>query len=362
MRSTRVQCEPGRGPLRSREQNSRSGRAGRPAELGGSSQARANAQCGRRWPGRCPGRRPPPRRQPGEEPELDQLGLHAGRAAASASRASSRATRSSSGVVGGGGRRRRGRPARGRRRACRRPCGGRLDEDAAHGLGGGGEEVARGRSSTGSRSAADQAQVGLVDQGGGLERLPGLLGRQLSRRRACGARRRRAGSSSSAACGSPADGRVEELGDVGHGVDSTRRQTRGQRPLRRRIENVQVSLNIVQQHPVPQPAAGSRCEKNPLPEKAGGEAEHASPCEMLRDAAQSSSGAEEIRTLDLCSAIAALYQLSYRPGHVHNRRRAGASKGKLSLAAWLGSDIRTSPAGGGSSPEKSSPVRRPSVP
>ena len=39
----------------------------------------------------------------------------------------------------------------------------------------------------------------------------------------------------------------------------------------------------------------------------------ASPCIVSRTIAQSSSGAEEIRTLDLCSAIAALYQLSYRP-------------------------------------------------
>src|SRR5262249_16125098 len=58
---------------------------------------------------------------------------------------------------------------------------GAFDEDAAHGLGRGGEEVAAavplrrvGR--------ADQAEVGLVDQGGGLEGLAGLLLRQLGPR------------------------------------------------------------------------------------------------------------------------------------------------------------------------------------
>ena len=54
---------------------------------------------------------------------------------------------------------------------------GVLDEDAAHGLGRGGEEVAAAVPAA-VGVAADQPQVGLVDQGGGLERLPGLLLRQ----------------------------------------------------------------------------------------------------------------------------------------------------------------------------------------
>ena len=59
----------------------------------------------------------------------------------------------------------------------RRPRPRPLDEDAAHRLGGGGEEVpptvpAR------DRVGIDEPQVHLVDQGGGLERLAGLLLRQ----------------------------------------------------------------------------------------------------------------------------------------------------------------------------------------
>ena len=52
---------------------------------------------------------------------------------------------------------------------------GLIDENAAHGLGGGGEEVAAAVPVL-RRFGAHQAQVGLVDQGGGLE---GLAGRFL---------------------------------------------------------------------------------------------------------------------------------------------------------------------------------------
>src|SRR5262249_2561360 len=51
---------------------------------------------------------------------------------------------------------------------------GVLDEDAAHGLGGGGEEVAA-PLPVRPRARADQPQVGLVDQGGRLQRLARLL-------------------------------------------------------------------------------------------------------------------------------------------------------------------------------------------
>jgi hypothetical protein len=61
---------------------------------------------------------------------------------------------------------------------------GLLDEDAAHGLSGGGEEVAAAVPGL-RRFGVHQAQVRLVDQGGGLERLARLLlrhplGRQLT--------------------------------------------------------------------------------------------------------------------------------------------------------------------------------------
>jgi integrase len=58
------------------------------------------------------------------------------------------------------------------------------------------------------------------------------------------------------------------------------------------------------QNPAQQTTAGSRGEQNLSPENADGEAGSASPCDTPRDNAHSSSGAEEIRTLDLCSAIA----------------------------------------------------------
>ena len=51
---------------------------------------------------------------------------------------------------------------------------GVVDEDAAHGLGGGGEEMAA-AVPVRAPVAADQPQVGFVDQRRGLQRLPGLL-------------------------------------------------------------------------------------------------------------------------------------------------------------------------------------------
>ena len=51
---------------------------------------------------------------------------------------------------------------------------GALDEDAAHGLGRGGEEVPPAVPVLG-QVAADQPEVGLVDQGGRLERLARVL-------------------------------------------------------------------------------------------------------------------------------------------------------------------------------------------
>ena len=58
---------------------------------------------------------------------------------------------------------------------------GLFDEDAAHGLGRGGEEVAAAVPVLGLLRV-HQPQVGLVDQGRGLERLAGLLLGQLLRR------------------------------------------------------------------------------------------------------------------------------------------------------------------------------------
>src|SRR5262249_53599957 len=57
---------------------------------------------------------------------------------------------------------------------------GVVEEDAAHGLGCGGEEVAAAIPGV-CHLAADQAEVGLVDQGGGLQGLPRLLLGQLLR-------------------------------------------------------------------------------------------------------------------------------------------------------------------------------------
>jgi len=65
-----------------------------------------------------------------------------------------------------------------------------------------------------------------------------------------------------------------------------------------------------------QATVGSSRELNSPTGNDDGEAVYASPCDSVPDTAQMSSGAEEIRTLDLCSAIAALYQLSYRPSCV----------------------------------------------
>jgi len=51
------------------------------------------------------------------------------------------------------------------------------DQDPAHRLGGGGEEM----SSVGEVRIPDQPQIRVVDQGGGVERLPRLLAGQLRR-------------------------------------------------------------------------------------------------------------------------------------------------------------------------------------
>src|SRR4051794_7275756 len=54
---------------------------------------------------------------------------------------------------------------------------GVLDQDAPHGLGRGGEEVAA--AVPAGVLVSDESEVGLVDQGGRLERLAGLLVGQL---------------------------------------------------------------------------------------------------------------------------------------------------------------------------------------
>ena len=87
------------------------------------------------------------------------------------------ASRSSSAAV----RRDRPRPGRDARPAAallRGPlAAGVLDQDAAHGLGGGREEVAAAVPVLGV-GRADEPEVRLVDQGGGLEGLAGLLAGQ----------------------------------------------------------------------------------------------------------------------------------------------------------------------------------------
>jgi hypothetical protein len=60
----------------------------------------------------------------------------------------------------------------------RRLAAGILDEDTAHGLGGGEEEVAAAGPGPGL-FRVNQPQIGLMDQGRGLERLPGLFLGQL---------------------------------------------------------------------------------------------------------------------------------------------------------------------------------------
>ena len=79
---------------------------------------------------------------------------------------------------------------------------GVLDQDAAHGLGGGGEEVAA--VGEGLVRVGRQAQVGLVDQGGGVERLARLLAGHLRAPPAGAARRRRAARAARRRAGRPA--------------------------------------------------------------------------------------------------------------------------------------------------------------
>jgi hypothetical protein len=93
---------------------------------------------------------------------------------------------------------------------------GVLDQDAAHGLGGSGEEVPTPAPMLGLL-AADQPQVGLVDEGGGLERLAGLLvreplGRQLSQFSV------HDGQELFGGAGIAALDRGEDLGDLEHGT------------------------------------------------------------------------------------------------------------------------------------------------
>ena len=61
------------------------------------------------------------------------------------------------------------------------PAAGVLDEDAAHGLGGRREEVAA-AVPVQRHLLVHEPQVGLVDQGGGLQRLAGRLLGELLRR------------------------------------------------------------------------------------------------------------------------------------------------------------------------------------
>ena len=94
-----------------------------------------------------------------------------------------------------GGGRRRGRPAGGRRRLGAGPCGGRLSTRMRRmASAAAAKKWPRPFQSTAAASAPDQPQVRLVDEGGGLERLPRLLRGQLGRRPASAARRTRAGA------------------------------------------------------------------------------------------------------------------------------------------------------------------------
>jgi len=70
-------------------------------------------------------------------------------------------------------RRSRHRPEAARRRACP-PSSGGLYQDAAHGLGRGGEEVPA-AVPAGTGLGADQPEIRLVNQGGGLEGVVGPL-------------------------------------------------------------------------------------------------------------------------------------------------------------------------------------------
>ena len=67
------------------------------------------------------------------------------------------------------------------------------------------------------------------------------------------------------------------------------------------------------QNQAQQATAGNSTELNSPTGNDDGEAVYSSPFDSVQGTAQAFNEAEEIRTLDLCSAIAALYQLSYRP-------------------------------------------------
>ena len=142
--------------------------------------------------------------QAGEEPELDQLGrLRGPRRPAGRGPRPGRAGRRS-------GRRRRARPARRGRRRGRPPPRLRPPLRRAFST-----RMRRMASAAAAKkwprpfqcwacSTSDQPQVRLVDQGGGLERLPGLLLGQPLRRRACAARRRPAAAAARRRAGRPA--------------------------------------------------------------------------------------------------------------------------------------------------------------
>ena len=125
------------------------------------------------WPlrPRRPGRPPPPRGRGRRRSGAGPIGPSADPSASRRVIASSRAINSSGGM-------RQARSASARlTRANSPPCflaalpPGVLDEDAAHRLGGGGEEVAAPIPAP-VAAVADEAQIRLVDQRGGLEGLP----------------------------------------------------------------------------------------------------------------------------------------------------------------------------------------------
>ena len=127
--------------------------------------------------------------QPGEVPEIDQPGRSPDPRPASRASASSRASRSSASARGGELGLVEIDPPPAAAALLPALAAGALDQDAAHGLGRGGEEVAAAVPVPGLLGV-DQPEVRLVDQGGGLERLAGLLLGQLAGRPICAARRR----------------------------------------------------------------------------------------------------------------------------------------------------------------------------
>src|SRR5205823_6102090 len=96
---------------------------------------------------------------------------------------------------------------------------GGVHEDAAHGLGGGGEEVPAALPAV-LVGGADQAEVGFVDQGGGLEGVAGRLGGHPGGGEFAQLivdEREQVGGGTAV----PGRGRVEQSADVGHGGNCT---------------------------------------------------------------------------------------------------------------------------------------------